>query len=175
MALETSESGTLKFNAELNVQFEGGFPVMISQHATEQIPEGYKHLIHAKLNSYWFIKESTGVKFLVNEPTWNYLSSPISPKIVPGIFDFKYQRATNVNMFFQRKNLVYKFLAGTPMAHIIPLSDKNIEIKKHLVSYKEWLGSYTALSFRDNRYARYKKMIDGKCPFSSTKIDVFKD
>jgi hypothetical protein len=67
------------------------------------------------------------------EPTWNQPGDLMTMSTPPGTVEYKYQHTSSVNMFLQ-KGRKYTFNAGRPMAHIIPLTEKEIELKCHLVS-----------------------------------------
>jgi len=130
-------------------------------------------LQHLKLGSPWKFKEKSGVTFSLNQPTWNLQNHIVDFTIIPGLSDFKYQNSTNIQMLLHyppsntTKHLLIE--AGTPMYHIIPMSDKKVTIKKHLVSREEWDSMGNALiKFSGSYKARKDKMNDSesKCPFS---------
>jgi hypothetical protein len=88
------------------------------------------------------------------------------------VIDFKYQHSSNIN-FIAPRGRRFEMFAGQPLAHIIPLSDKNIEIKTHVIMNNDLEG----LKLLNNNYPffnrshrKMKKIIDGqeaksKCPF----------
>lgn len=127
--------------------------------------------LQAKITSPWIIKEKSGVKFTLIEPTWT-MSNPNEFTVVPGMLDFKYQNNINVNVFLEMSSRGCRvdMRAGQPLAQFIPLSDKEIEVRNHLVSDQEYQQINEAaqpFSFMKS-FVTKKKLIDGrkKCPFS---------
>ena len=65
-------------------------------------------------------------------------------------------------------------LISTPMAHLIPVTDKKIELKHHLVSRDEWISIrnrhptekfYKSFYYR-RKLLRKQEAEKSKCPFS---------
>jgi len=116
--------------------------------------------IHFKIISPWKIKEKTGVQFLCIDFSWDSLFYDY--KIMQGIINFKENNSTHINGFFSLKEDIDLLLpAHKPLVHFIPLSDKNISLKHHLISSKEFdeLGKQNS-SYFINRIRKAKK-----CPF----------
>lgn len=132
-------------------------------------PERTQHL---KLGSPWKLREKTGVKFSLSQPTWNLGQQLPDFNVIPGVSDFKYQNSTNIQMLFYypeqdtTKNLLIE--AGTPMYHVIPLSDRPVKIVKHLIAKEEWEMMGNAPIKFNNSYKHRKNKMDNqesKCPF----------
>ena len=91
------------------------------------------------------------------------------------------QPQSNINLFFKKDVEHFILRAGTPLIHIVPLTDKEVEWKCHLVDMQEWFSKNTIppdLSMhyegvRNLRYRKDKEISDkmdaeekkGKCPF----------
>jgi hypothetical protein len=137
----------------------------ITYHPAKQMGEGLQQLHHAKILSPWIFKEKTGVNFLWMEPTWNSIDYNYNLRVVPGVLDFKYQVGVNINVFFPKIPHRIELDAGIPIAHLIPLSENEIDIRNHLISKEE----YEKIKSIDYKFAfigGYKKKIDKmKCPF----------
>lgn len=127
---------------------------------------------HVKIDSPWLFKTKEDIPWTYNQPTWN-LNSIDSYTILPGVVSYKYQTTTNINMFIHPK-FDHKFLieAGQPIAHLIPITEKEIVIKNHLLSedeYKKIRATYGITNKFEKNLAWHKKMIDKhekpKCPF----------
>jgi hypothetical protein len=92
-----------------------------------------------KLQSPWFLKTKEEVYFSWTQPTWSM--RPLLPyvSILPAVINFKYQHASNINLFVDLKNneqqLTIPPLAPLVMMH--PLTEKNVIIKTHLIDEKE--------------------------------------
>ncbi len=123
-------------------------------HNANQWGSAIKNHYHLKFVSPWKFKEKTGVKFLFTNTQWH--QEDLKPRVINGIVDYKYQHTTSVNMLIP-KNMFPKSTvipAGTEMAHIIPLSDKDVEIKMHVVDSKElekvqpWVWSFNGHYFK---------------------------
>jgi hypothetical protein len=146
---------------------------VIEAHPTKQY-EGFtdKHTLqHLKLVTPWRLREKTGVKFVCMQPTWSLQNLNSDITILPGISDFKYQDSTNIQMLvrYPTYNLTTSLLinVGTPMVHMIPMSDRPIKITTHLVDrvkYNDMGNSGVTFS---GAYLQRKKMIDQQptCPF----------
>lgn len=163
--IETDESGGWRN------QFSDCF-TQSSYHSKEQIGSIMNNWIHVKFMSPWMIDDKVGTKMIWQQPLWNHYPDA-KFHIPPGIIDYKYLRATNVQMFFPRENNRYEFSAGMPMVHLIPcVEDVKVKIKTHLVSKEEYNkkqnnASNINWSFK-NRFQKSKKILDkkeSKCPF----------
>lgn len=126
----------------------------------------------AKINAPWLIKEKSGIKFLFVEPTY-HLQNPNDFTVIPGLLNFKYQNFANINIMTQIHSPMEKNItiyAGQPMVHLIPLTDKKVDLRVHMVSKNEWVKmdeSTSAFNFMGSYFSR-KRMIDKKCPFRKT-------
>lgn len=135
--------------------------------------------VHAKLISPWSLKTNRFVQFALVEPTWNKRELN-DYTTLPGVLDFKYQHGININLMLKlesvERNLLFE--VGTPMAHIIPLSEENIELKNHLVSVDDFCRlmpseriNYKGL-ISSKKYSRVRSFLQKheernkpKCPF----------
>lgn len=133
---------------------------------------------HLKLCVPWHAKCNEEVPFMVCGAEYN-MDSSNRWITAHGVVEYKYQSSLNVNLFFQRRDEDYTvhIPAGTPIAHVIPLSERPLEITHHLVTPFEMDRAaplHHTASFI-GRYARVKAMSKqqeanknsaGKCPFS---------
>jgi hypothetical protein len=128
---------------------------------------------HIKLDSPWNIKENSGVRFTWNPCTWNLHSHSKNFIVPPAVISFDVQCGTHINMFIDKTSDKFTLYAGTPMVHLVPLSDQEVDIKCHLVDVEEYLTYGIPQEFSrilPNRYARYKTIVKNKqnkkgCPF----------
>jgi hypothetical protein len=144
-----------------------------THHDTKQFdfyvnPKDYGHI---KLNSPWIFKSKDNIKFYWTKPFWNY--KPNNPYfIIDGVIDFKYNPSTHINMFLNlTMNHSFIINAGLPIIHAMPLSDKEIVIKTHLVSNEFMTQNQKSAYTFINKYKNSKKSIikeekESKCPFS---------
>lgn len=132
----------------------------------------YAEYVHAKLVPPWLLVEKTGIKFTWNQFDW---SDTISAdfRILSGIVDYKINHSTNINLFFKKKSIL-NVKAGEPLVHLVPISEKEVELKQHLITEREYAEKWNAFSARSSIIGHHKKMRDyysqrdsaNKCPFS---------
>ena len=134
MVIRTLEDGTYSFLTPINVLNNP-----LEAHNPEQHGYNFKNFFVMKLTSPWFLFEKKGVKFAFIGADWSLLNDYPDVRIPSGLLDFKYNNSTNINFFLPRKNAEYKFSAGTPLVHLIPLTDRRVEFKTHCVSDSEYI------------------------------------
>lgn len=107
-----------------------------SQHNSFWHPDKYAHL---KLVSPWFAVCDEVVPFFWLDCGWNR-NTQDEYSIPQAIVEYKYQGTTNVNVLFHRKPQKYSCFIrhGEPLVQIVPLSDRPLKIKTHLVSEPEF-------------------------------------
>jgi hypothetical protein len=140
LVFETKSSG------EYAYQFSNPESAM-NNHMSSQFGNQLGNLIHLKIISPWYLKEKSGIKFLLTQPTWNHIKDLNDITIPPGIVNFQSQVVSNVNMFVPAKDARYEIKNNTPLMHIIPLTDDSIEIKHHLVDDKEFNRLHDSLEY----------------------------
>jgi len=122
-----------------------------------------------KLNSPWVFKCSEEISFAWFQPTWNF-DSPEEFVVLPAVVQYKGgTNSTNINFAMPRSETrkILKIEANQPMVQIIPMTERKIELRHHLVTPEEFekinypdgfKGSFT------NRNSTKTKV--KKCPFS---------
>lgn len=148
-------------------------------HPKEQYTGLFSDWMHVKLHSPWHFTEKTGVRFLWKSADWNLHKFQRQFVIPSAVLWFKGQSSTNINMFIHRDGDDFTIQGGTPMVHLIPLTEDTVEYKCHLVDHNEFQSlasipeNYGMLKTgRYNNYLKEKdvaKQLDekekGKCPF----------
>ena len=129
-------------------------------HPNKQYGLDKKEYQHFKLISPWVFSCSEDIKFFWSEPSWRFGDFPETVEILNGVMSFKTNAITNINMMVKRTKEPQKFLikANTPLTHLIPLTDKKVELRVHLVN-DEVLKSIDAVSTRVSFFSREKKKI----------------
>lgn len=149
-----------------------GLPFQYEMHSRKQYGDIFNDYIHIKLTGVWRLREKTGIQFLWNAPTWNLHKQIQNFTIVPGSISYKYQSQTNVNMFLNKNVERFTLESGTPLVHMVPITDKEVKLRHHLVSQEEYskIGipdEYDMI--RPERYVRWVKEYEAnktnKCPF----------
>jgi hypothetical protein len=142
----------------------------IGRHDYEQMSNEFINYIHFKIMSPWRLREKSEVKFLFFQPSYNNVSTLLDWHIMPGMMDFSYQHATNINILAPRGKR-FEIPAGCPVAHIIPITDKDVEIKTHFLDVKDVDSVklfYNNYPFFNGSYKKMKKLQQEKnkpqCP-----------
>jgi len=121
-----------------------------------------------KLTSPWLFECSHDIEWLYVSPTWNTETMDIHT--VPGIVKFNHAIRSNINLMI-RKGLDHNvsLSAGTPIVQIVPLTDRNIEVKCHYISRAEFHDREVSMSpFFFSSYKKVSKLKEKqqkKCPF----------
>jgi hypothetical protein len=79
---------------------------------------------------------------------------------VPAISEFKYQHATITNLMVPF-NTELNIEPGDPWLHLLPLTEKKIKLKTHLVSTEE-LNKMNSLMMGVGSYARFMNRMKRK-------------
>lgn len=152
-----------------NYQFADGISICES-HAKQQRMGFQDNRTNIKIISPWLLKSDKNVSFTFLPTFWNN-DTPPGYDVVLGTSNFYYQNSTHINLLIdpdQKLNIPF----GKPMLHLMPLTDKKIKLKRHLVSVDEWSRENKrmfSLSF-SSAYFKLKKHRDNmesqsKCPF----------
>ena len=155
----------------------------VVEHDTKQFSPLFDSYHHVKFGSVWNNVEKSGLKFIWMPATYNMEEYGLNDKIMvpPGLTYYDEQPQTNINLFIKKDAEDFVLRAGTPLIHIIPLTEKEVEWKCHLVDMQEWFDknsippdmSMHYEGVRNNRYSKDKAVSDkmdaeekkGKCPF----------
>lgn len=128
-----------------------------------------KNYLHLKFESEWALVCEEDVNFLLTAPIWNS-DTPENLTVFPGILNIKYEPHVNINVLFKRENTAVKYFIpfGLPMVHLIPLTERKLVVKTHLISSVE-LNRIRAVSAKTKflgMYRNNKKILQAsKCPF----------
>lgn len=124
---------------------------------------------HLKLLSPWLFVCSEDISFLAVEPAWQF-DVLKNVRILTGVLNFKFQSGTHINMFCLREDKEKETIlrSGTPLYNFIPLTEKKIKLKTHLISLDKFdriKQSGMRTSF-NRAYDTNKKLLQEKtCPF----------
>lgn len=113
----------------------------------------------------WSLRCKEYVKFLFLQPGFSNMESPewFSPS---GVIDYKYNWVVNVHFMINLKaaNNVF-FAAGSPMLHLIPLTERPVELKTHFVTPEELRRSvktYSNFGRLRRGYIKGVKKLEGR-------------
>jgi len=132
-----------------------------------------------KITSPWKFVTEEEIYFSWTEPSWHLRDLLSYVTVLPGIINFKFQNATEINLFVTNKNSPEKFIIPslTPLVILHPLTEKRIVIRNHLISKDEWdnmLGAQSLILKRNPTDLTYKKrknllkkLGEDRCPFKT--------
>jgi len=154
-------------------QFSDGETAAV-QHPIKKQATGFLNSYeHLKIDSPWLFKSEKDIYWLWSHPTYNYAHSNDICSI-PGITSFYHQHATNINIMInvekEKKILIPQ---GKPMTLITPMSDRKVEIVRHLIGVEEFIklrDRSTTIKF----ISKYKEIIKRRkqfadCPYHKGK------
>ena len=136
---------------------------------------------HLKLTSPWAFKCNKDVNFYWAPAFWSFADNKDFIEnfwIMPGILNFKNMNAGHVNIFLKRIVNKYFLKAGYPLVHLVPLTDKKVTLKYHLLeengmpSIFQYLHSSPIFTFKQKKFdaiKRKEEKIKPKCPFNFKK------
>ncbi len=140
-------------------------------HNREQFVDFLPGSVHLKIHNPWLITCDEEVNFLIMAPFWNHPNNT-NLVICPGMVEFKYQVHCHINTFFlfNGDRSTFTIEAGSPITQIIPITERPVVIKHHLLSRQEMLNLHHRTysnSFFVHNYKRIKKIIQKEkleCP-----------
>jgi hypothetical protein len=147
---------------------EGGFlheysaGTMMPQITPHGEPAITRLFVALKIATPWMMKEKSGVNFYLNSPYYNSLEKINRVSTTPGILNFKDQNTVNLSVLLDKVDNTVSFAAGEPVIHLVPLSDKRVKVKCHLVDRTEYDNIYLT-HYRSSFINTYHKQ--KRCPF----------
>jgi len=117
--------------------------------------------VHIKLMSPWFVEASENIDWAIMPAMWNYGENMSRVFVVPGIDNYLFNHSTTWQMFVENKEQVINLSAGTPLVHMIPITERKVEVRSHLDSqkYQDLKRSTSAFSFTNNYYTK-KRLLE---------------
>ena len=154
----------------------------IHKHDKEQFEPFFDGYHHVKFLSVWNMVEKSGLKFIWMPALYNLEEYQLNDKIIipPGLTYYDEQPQSNINIFIKKDAENFIMKAGTPLIHIVPLTEKQVDWKCHMVDFQTWTSKqtiprdmYSTGGVRNTRWAKEKALADkmdseekkGKCPF----------
>jgi len=134
-------------------------------HNRNQFGSKFDNYIHLKFICPWAFNDKKGINFMMTSPVWNNIDLWNKVHIVPGLFEFKYQFATNINFFVNRVSQNIQLSAGMPIAMLTPLTEKKVKFKIHYVSqleYENICANKKQNYFFTHAYRKKVNLIQGK-------------
>lgn len=134
-------------------------------------------LAQLKVLSPWFVRSKSDLQLMFLEPFFN--NTNINDlRIIPGVLNTKYVSQLNVNCFIEPNPDSVRSInlsPLTPLTFLVPLTEKRIELRHHLITTRERLRftethsfpGYNLLSKRIKTFDKVDELNkkDSKCPF----------
>ena len=142
-------------------------------HSKIQYDGFLENYTHIKIESPWFFRSEKNVNWVWSHPVYNYKHNDDAVS-VPGITNFYYQHAANINLFIRTEKERHILIPhNTPMALLTPMSDRKVKIVRHLVDKKE-MERFGRKSILIKFKAKYKTVVKNTdkfldCPFHTDK------
>lgn len=124
-----------------------------------------------KIISPWYVEHKPGLKWTWIQPTWSLNEFMGDVVILPGIVDFSEQHATHVNMMIRRSPGSFMIPANTPLVHLIPMTDRGVDLTCHYRSDRlgflaERINSFTFQNTQNKRKNLLRNLArEPRCPF----------
>jgi hypothetical protein len=93
---------------------------------------------HLTIQAPWRFVCSHDIPWVYEHAMW-HSTSPESLLVGPGVAGFKYQHHAHINTVMPRgaEPRMIQLRAATPLMHLIPLTEREVEIRVHQVSYSD--------------------------------------
>jgi len=142
------------------------------------VPDGnniFKDTIACHFVTPWIVNtRDKNLRILVKEPFYHrYDSNYENMLLFPGVIQPYKMQVLNLIPYFPKVEKQYNFSLGQPIAQLIPLTEKFVEIKVTIITREEYLERYVDVGFRPSFNNNYRpkqdKIMDNeqasKCPF----------
>lgn len=152
-----------------------------SQHPPEQWTGMFKDFHQVKFLNPWRFRDKSGIKYAWGPAFYNLHEHIDNFVVPPGMMWWDFQDQANINVFVRKKAEKFSIVAGTPMIHFIPLTEREVEYKCHFVDPMEMEKlaiiprSFPTMSAgsRNNKFFKARAEAErmdalekkGKCPF----------
>jgi hypothetical protein len=133
LIIETKEDGSYNYKLPVNHSWS-----RVSSHPPFQYRGGFKDKIHFKLLCPWTVIDKKGTPFAYIPATWSLADTHPLLSFLPGVVEFAYNHSVHANIIAPKISMRYEFNAGTPLIHLLPLTDKQVEFKTHVVTETEF-------------------------------------
>lgn len=130
-----------------------------------------KNYLQLKLISPWALYTKEKIYWSVFQASYNE-ENLSDMAILPGMLEFKNLHNLNVQMAFKRKKFesdIVTIPCGRPLIHMVPMTDKKVEVKIHQVSFEEFMHKRVTPPFFSLGYKKAEALQkqNSNCPFSA--------
>lgn len=137
-------------------------------HNPEQYGNAFYNYFNVKIRSPWLFECKDSVHFIFVGAEWALGDFDI--KVLPGVINFTLASSGNYFIMVPRKEDQFIIPLGNPMIHIIPISEKKLKHKVHLLSRPEYQKKINTPSYSFYGWRKIKTIMKRNekrgCPFS---------
>jgi hypothetical protein len=136
---------------------------------------------HFKIFSPWVFECSEDIDWSWTQPTYNF-KYPDELTVLPGILEFKYNSNVFINCSIRKLDenktpTLLELEAGQPLVHLLPITDREVVVRNHLVTQEEWNRIYqknNRVFFFNNHnkkrnLLKKQEALEKSCPFGFKK------
>lgn len=137
-----------------------------TEHHSDQYGGAFPNFMHMKLMSPWLTMEKTGkIHFAFIGAT--YSMDQYNFMIAPGVKECRYSIESHVQVLMPMGHYSFYIPIGQPLLQIIPLTEKKVEFRNHLVTLQEWekYKPRTPSYMSHNQVMRINRDAQSTCPF----------
>jgi len=147
------------YNKKYSWAFSDGTPCEPHDRTQWDAFKNPEEVMHLKLLSPWKFRTKQNTKFIWQNPYYHKTNPYI--EVVQGIDCYQHTHSTTINCFVKtNENYNTLIRAGSPIVHLIPLTDSIVKIKNIIISKEEWDKLETPSATFQGRHK-----LASKCPF----------
>jgi len=130
-----------------------------------QAPKAWPGYYNIKFESPWHVWCNEPIPFIFVQPVWNQ-GDPQQFTNVPGVTEFRNQHQLHINTLWKPSGVPQEVMlkAGTILSHLVPLSDRPVEISFHILTETIYKEKFSVWDYTLGRasYLKYKSIISKK-------------
>lgn len=157
---------------EFKFEYANGYSeahVHVQSHRGTYLHE--KNYLQMKLLSPWALYTKEEVYWSMFQASYN-VDDPSETSILPGMMEFKNLHNLNVQLAIKRKKFesdIVTIPCGQPLIHMVPMTDKKVDVRIHQVSFEEFTHKRVTPPFFSLGYKKAAALRERvtKCPFSN--------
>lgn len=134
LTIQVDTFGNVKYDLLQNSSFK----FVLNNYPPDKYHElTFSNVILLNLNCPWVLKEKEGIKFSFNGLLWNYIKEVDKFWFLNKILSFKDPKSLDIDFLITLKPSYQGIEAGKEIMQLIPMTEKEVDIKHHLVDEKE--------------------------------------
>ena len=115
---------------------------------SEQATDAWPNYLNIKFHNPWLAWCNEPIKWVWTQPVWHQ-KHPQELLNVTGVSEFRHQHNTHINTIFKRPEVTttMSFKAGTPMAQLIPLTERDWDLKLEIITPEIFSAKFARWNF----------------------------